>query len=94
MRNIREEQHSQYLGSKRNKDTNTEDPPDTPSYVNPGTKKDNLSSDDKPNKWPEGTICIAGDCILNEIDGSLQSQKRLVKIRRFPEATITDIVSI
>ena len=88
------EQHSQYLGSKQNEDTNTEDPPDTPSYVTSGTKKDNLSSDDKPNKLPDGSICIAGDCILNGTDRSLLSQKQLVKVRRFPEATITDIVSI
>ena len=39
----------------------------------------------------KGTICIAGDSILNEIDGSLHSQKRLVKVGQLSEATITDM---
>ena len=34
---------------------------------------------------------MAGDSILNGIDGSLLSQKRLVKVRQFPGATISDM---
>ena len=82
MRNIRAEHYSKYLKSKRNKDAIPEKPlGKTPISVTPVTQEDNLPSNDTPNKWPEGTICIAGDSILNEIDGSLLSQKRLVKVR-------------
>ena len=91
LRNIRAEHHSKYLKSKRNKDAIPEKPLEkTPISVTPVTQEDTLPSNDTPNKWPEGTICIAGDSILNGIDGSLLSQKRLVKVRQFPEATITD----
>ena len=38
LRNIRAEHHPKYLESKRNKDTNTEEPLDTPSYVTPVTQ--------------------------------------------------------
>ena len=48
LRNIRAE-------SKRNKDTSTEKPLSTPSYVTPVTQKDNLLSDDTPPKYPQGT---------------------------------------
>ena len=63
----------------------------TPISVTLVTQGDNLPSNDTPNKWPEGTICIAGDSILNGVDGSLLSQKRLMKVRQFPAATITDM---
>ena len=69
LKNIQAEDHSKYLESKRNKNTSTEKSLDTPSYVTPVTQKDDLPSDDTPNKWPEGSICIAGDSILNGIDG-------------------------
>ena len=92
LRSIRTEHHSKYLKSKRNKDAIPEKPLEkTPISVNPLTQEDNLPSNDTQNKWPEGTICIAGDSILNGIDGSLLSQKRLVKVRQFPGATITDL---
>ena len=74
LRNIRAEHHSKYLKSKRNKDAIPEKPLEkTLTSVTPVTE-DNLPSNDTPNKWPEGTICIAGDSILNGIDGSLLSQ--------------------
>lgn len=38
-----------------------------------------------------GTICIAEDSMLNAIDESLLSQKRLVEVRQFPEAAIADM---
>ena len=92
MRNLRAEHHSKYLKSKQNKDAIPEKPLEkTPISANPFTQEDNLPSNDTQNKWPEGTICIAGDSILNGIDGSLLSQKRLVKVRQFPGATITDM---
>ena len=90
MRNIRAEHHCKYLKSKRKKDAIPEKPLKKIS-VTPVTQEDNLPSNDTQNKWPEGTICIAGDSILNGIDGSLLSQKRLVKVRQFPGATITDL---
>ena len=37
---------------------------------------------------------MAGDSILNVIDESLFSKKRLVKVRQFPGATITGIIGI
>ena len=80
------------LKSKRNKDAIPEKPLEkTPISVTPVTQEDNLPSNDILNKCPEGTICIAGDSILNEINGSLLYQKRLVKVRQFLEATITDM---
>ena len=53
LQNIRAEHHSEYLEGKRNKDTNTEKSLNTPSYVTPVTQKDDLLSDDPPNKWPK-----------------------------------------
>ena len=92
LRNIRAEHHSKYLKSKRNEDAIPEKPLEkTPISVTPVTQEDNLPSNDIPNKWPEVTICIAGDFILNGIDGSLLSQKPLVKVRQFAGATITDM---
>ena len=43
------------------------------------------------NDQIKGNICISGDSILTGVDGSLLSQNRLVKVRQFPGATITDI---
>ena len=90
LRNIRAEHHFKYLNNKRNKNAIPEKPlKETPISVTPVTQEDNLPSNDTPNKWPGGTICIASDCILNGVDESLFSQKRLVKTRQFPGATIT-----
>ena len=86
LRNIWAEHHSKYLESKQNKNTNTEKPLDTTSYAIPITQKDELLSDDNPNKQPEGTICLAGGLILNGIDESLLSQKLVVEVRQFPGA--------
>ena len=62
LRNLRAEHHSKYLKSKQNKDAIPEKPLEkTPISVTPVTPEDNLLSNDTPNKWPEGTICIAGD---------------------------------
>ena len=65
--------HSEYLESKRNKDTNTEKPLDSPRYASPETQKHNVPSDSTPKKWPEGTICLAGEPILYGIVGLLRS---------------------
>ena len=82
MRNIRAEHHSKYLKSKQNKDAIPEKPLEkTPISVTAVTKEDYLPSNDTPNKGAEG--------ILRIIDGSLVSQKRLVKVRQFPGATFT-----
>ena len=92
MRKIREEHHSKYLKSKRIKDAIPEKPiKKTPISVTPVTQEDNFRLITPPNKWPEGAICITGDSILNGIGGSLLSQKRLVKVRQFPGATITEM---
>lgn len=40
-----------------------------------------------PNKWPECTICLAGDSILNGIDERLLFQKLLVEAWQFSGAT-------
>ena len=87
LRNIRAGHHFKYLESKGNNDINNEKPIDTPSYVTSVTQKDNLPSDGTPNKWSEGTICIAGDSILNKTDGSLLSQKGLVKVSFWQQLT-------
>ena len=42
-------------------------------------------------RWSECSICIAGNSILNEIDGSLLPQRWLVKVRQFPGTIITDM---
>ena len=90
LRNIRAEHHSKYL--KRNKDAIPEKPLEkTPISLTPVTQEGNLPSNDTLKKWPEGTICIVGEFILNGIDGSLLSQKRLVIVRQFPGATTTDM---
>ena len=91
LKNIGAQHHSKYLESKRNKDTSTEKSLGTPNYVTPVTQKDYLPSNETRNKWPEDTICIAGDSILNGIYRSLLSQKQLVKVRQFPGVTITDM---
>ena len=59
--------------------------------MTPVTQEGNLPSNDTLKKWSEGTICIVGEFILNGIDGSLLSQKRLVIVRQFPGATTTDM---
>ena len=90
MRNIRVEHHSKYLKSKQHKDAIPEKPLEkTPNSVTVVTKEDYLPSNDTPNKGAEGTIRIVGDSIWNGIDGSLVSQKRLVKVRQFPGAKFT-----
>ena len=92
LRNIRAQHHSKYLKSKRNKDAFPKKPLEkTPVSVTPVTQEDNLPSNDTSNKWPEDTICIAGDSILNGMDRSLLFQKRLVKVKQFSGATITDM---
>ena len=92
MRNTRAEHHSKYLKNKRNKDAIPGKPLEkTPISVTSITQKDNCPCNNTPNKWPDRTICIAGDSILNRIGGKLFFQKPLVKVRQFPEATITDM---
>ena len=92
LRNIPAEHHSKYLKSKRNKNAIPEKPLEkTPISVTPVIQEDNFLSNGNPNKWPEGAICIVGDSILNGIDGSLLSQKQLVKVRQFSGAAITDM---
>ena len=92
LRNVRVEHHSKYLKSKRNNDAIPEKQHEkTPISVTPDIQEDNLLSNDTPNKWPEGIICIAGDSMLNGIDERLLSQKWLVKVREFPGGTITDM---
>ena len=74
MRNIQAEHHSKYLKSKQHNDAIPEKALEkTPISVTPVTEEDNLPSTDTPNKWPEGTICIAGESILNGIDRHLFS---------------------
>ena len=41
--------------------------------------------------WPEGTIAICGDSILNNIDQNRLSRKRNVKVFNFPGSTIFDL---
>ena len=81
MRNAQVKHHSKYLESKQNKNTKTEKPCDTTSYVTPVTLKDELLSDDTTHKWSEGTICLDG------VDESLLSQILLVEVRQFLGAT-------
>ena len=82
MRNFQADHHSKYLKSKRNKYTIPEKSLEkTPFSVTPLTQEDNLPSNDTPNKWAQGTICIAGDSILHGINGTLLSQKLLVKVK-------------
>ena len=41
--------------------------------------------------WKKGTTLIVGDSILSGLEESKMSQKRLIKVRTFPGATIQDI---
>ena len=41
--------------------------------------------------WKKGTTFIAGDSILSGLKESKMSQKRLIKVRTFPGATIQDM---
>ena len=84
LRNIRAEHYSKYLISKRSKDTIPKKQLEKiPISVTSVTQEDNFPSNDTPNRWSEGTIYMAGDSILNGIDGNLLSQKRLVKVSSF-----------
>ena len=90
--NIRAEHHSKNLKRKQNNGAIPVKPLEkTPISVTPVTEEDNLPSNGTPKKCPEVKICIAGDSILNGTDGSLLSRKRLVKVKQFPGATITDM---
>ena len=90
--NIRAEHHSKNLKRKQNNGAIPVKPLDKkPISVTPVTEEDNLPSNGTPKKCPEVKICIAGDSILNGTDGSLLSRKRLVKVKQFPGATITDM---
>ena len=70
LRNIRAEHHSKSLKSKQNKDAIPEKPLENTTISVTPIIQDNLPSNDTPNKWPEGTTCIAGDSLLRGIDGS------------------------
>ena len=90
--NIRAEHHSKNLKRKQNNGAIPVKPLEkTPISVTPVTEEDNLPSNGTPKKCPEVKICIAGDSILNGTDGSLLSRKRLVKVKQFPGATISDM---
>ena len=92
LRNIRAEHHSKNLKRKQNNGAIPVKPLEkTPISVTPVTEEDNLPSNGTPKKCPEVKICIAGDSILNGTDGSLLSRKRLVKVKQFPGATISDM---
>ena len=41
--------------------------------------------------WPKGTCVVAGDSMLEGIDERKMSSKRLIKVRKFPGATIDDM---
>ena len=41
--------------------------------------------------WPKGRCLIAGDSMAEEIDERRMSSKRVTKVKKFPEATISDI---
>ena len=41
--------------------------------------------------WPKGTCLIAGDSMVEGIDKRRMSSKRVIKVRKFPGATISDM---
>ena len=45
----------------------------------------------KKHPWPKGTCVIVGDSMLEGIDERKMSSKRLIKVRKFPGATIDDM---
>ena len=41
--------------------------------------------------WPKGACLIAGDSMVEGIDKRRMSSKRVIKVRKFPGATISDM---
>ena len=50
-----------------------------------------LELNDTVPAWNKGTTLIVGDSILSGLKESKMSQKRLIKVRAFPAATIQDM---
>ena len=49
---------------------------------------------DNPKEWPKGTVCVAGDSILNRMDEKLLSRKRIVNVTPFSEAVISNMYDL
>ena len=58
-------------------------------------KNNNNNNDNNNNTWPDNTILITGDSMLNQLDEKRLSNSvnRCVKVRSFPGATIEDMYS-
>ena len=77
LRNIRAKHHSKYMENKSKNTNHNQKSRDPPKDGTPVTQKDNNLND-----GPKGTVCIAGDSILNGINEPQLSQKRPVKFRQ------------
>lgn len=53
--------------------------------------KDLNPTENKKHPWPKGTCVIIGDSMLEGVDERKMSSKRLIKVRKFPGATIDDM---
>ena len=58
-------------------------------------KNNNNTNDNNNNTWPDNTILITGDSMLNQLDEKRLSNSvnRCVKVQSFPGATIEDMYS-
>ena len=81
---IRQNQHKIFLNHKKNQDEPNE----------PEKKRVNEileQSIDKKKRYPQNTILITGDSLLNNIEERRMSKKYNVKVRAFPGADIRDM---
>ena len=52
---------------------------------------DEYKTENNTHYWPKGTCLIAGDSMVEGIDKRRMSSKWVIKVRKFPEATISDM---
>ena len=63
-------------------------------YISFVTNLLNIDGNKKENNthyWPKGTCLIAGDSMAEGTDERRMSRKWVVKVRKFPGATISDV---
>ena len=94
MTEFRKKNHEKYLQYKGSsaKTHEKDESIQSPICFSETDKNDNVTSDNSEDcPWPKGTICIAGDSIVLGLQPGLLSQKRKVKVKRFPGANVRDM---
>ena len=52
---------------------------------------DQNKKENNTHSWPKGTYLIAGDSMVEGIDKRIMSSKRVIKVRKFPKASISNM---